>query len=119
MKTYARGEAPRVTPEDIESNIVAEHYFSGLDGVNGAIAAGTYSGRTTPKDNKADLIPLDLLTFCVLITKNNFVVWGASKPVSIDNFDAVLGRKYARADAVKQLWPVMAYALNEKLAQEG
>jgi hypothetical protein len=30
--------APRVTLEDIESNIVSEHYFTAADGVKGAPA---------------------------------------------------------------------------------
>jgi hypothetical protein len=115
MQLAAHGTAPRVTLEDIEANIVGEHYFSGLDGRNGAIAAGTFCGVDRPQAGDADLIQLDTLTFCVLQLKNGFVVWGASKPVSAKNFNAALGVKYAREDAIKQCWPLMGYALAEKL----
>lgn len=119
MTEYKAGEAPKVTLEDIEANIVAEHYFSGIDGVNGAIAAETYVARYRPEAEKADLIPLGMITFCVLITKNKYTVWGVSKPVSVENFDPALGMKYARANAIKELWAPMAYLLAEKRANEG
>jgi len=35
---------------------------------------------------------------------------------SPENFDADLGRKIARANAVNKVWPLMGYALKERLA---
>jgi hypothetical protein len=35
---------------------------------------------------------------------------------SPENFNADLGRKFAYEDAVRQLWPLMGYALRDKLA---
>ena len=32
--------APRITPQDIEANIVSEHYFTARDGRRGALADG-------------------------------------------------------------------------------
>lgn len=59
---------------------------------------------------------LPLLTFCVIVLKNGFTVVGKSACASPENFDAELGQKIARQDAVSQVWPLMGYALKEKLA---
>ena len=59
---------------------------------------------------------LGLLTFCVLVLKNGFTVTGESACASPENFDAELGRKIARQNAVAKIWPLMGYALKERLA---
>lgn len=59
---------------------------------------------------------LGLLTFCVLVLKNGFTVTGESACASPENFDAEIGRKIARQNAVNKIWPLMGYALREKLA---
>jgi hypothetical protein len=99
--------APRVTPSDIEENIEREHYFTAADGV--------YSARP----GLVEFAPGDpelLLTFCVLVLCNGFTVTGESACASPENFDAALGRKIARANAVQKIWPLMGYALRSKLA---
>jgi hypothetical protein len=108
--------APRITPADIEQNIVSEHYFTAYDGRHGAISNGSYVGREVPKANDDDLVSLELLTFCVLILRNGFTVTGESACASPDNFDAEIGRKIARANAVNKMWPLMGYALKNKLS---
>ena len=108
--------APRITPADIEQNIVSEHYFTAYDGRHGAISNGSYFGREVPKANDDDLVSLELLTFCVLILRNGFTVTGESACASPDNFDAEIGRKIARANAVNKMWPLMGYALKNKLS---
>lgn len=110
--------APRVTPQDIEANIASEHYFTARDGRRGAVADGTYVGRERPQFGEADLAALDLLTFCVLVLRNGFTVTGESACASPENFDAELGRKIARQNAVQKIWPLMGYALKEQLAAE-
>ncbi|MCG5512843.1 Gp49 family protein [Ectothiorhodospira shaposhnikovii] len=117
QEIQAKGlNAPRVTPEDIEANIVAEHFFTALDGRAGAIHAETYVGREAPCADDSDLASLGLLTFCVLVLRNGFTVTGESACASPENFDADLGRKRARMNAVQKVWPLMGYALKEKLA---
>lgn len=64
--------APRVTPADIEANIVSEHYFT-----------------------------------------------GESACASPENFDAPLGRVIARQNAISKVWPLMGYALKERLSGGG
>lgn len=99
--------APRVTPDDIEENITGEFYFTAADGVEGA------SGHR-PASVRAGTA-LGLLTFCVLVLRNGFTVTGESACASPENFDAELGRKIARQNAVSKVWPLMGYELRSKL----
>ncbi len=62
---------------------------------------------------------LGLLTFCVLVLRNGFTVTGESACASPENFDAELGRKIARQNAVGKVWPLMGYALKEQLSKGG
>jgi hypothetical protein len=107
--------APRVTPDDIEANIVSEHYFTARDGRHGALADGNYVGRERPQPDEADLQALNLLTFCVLVLKNGFTVTGESACVSPENFDAEIGRQIARENAIEKLWPLMGYELKQRI----
>lgn len=103
--------APRVTPDDIEANIAAEYYFTADEGAQMAFMKldRNYSGIPTPTS-------LSLLTFCVLVLRNGFTVTGESACASPENFDAELGRKIARKNAVEKCWPLMGYALKERLS---
>lgn len=93
--------APRVTPADIEANIVSAHYFTAADAV--AYNAGGPSVVPEPS--------LYLLTFCVLVLRNGFTVTGESACASPENFDAEIGRRIARENAVQKVWPLMGYQL--------
>lgn len=105
--------APRITPADIEANIASEHYFTADEGVIGE----RWRFSEDPDDVNDDNIPgaLNLLTFCVLVLRNGFTVTGESACASPENFDAEIGRKIARQNAVQKVWPLMGYALREKL----
>ena len=83
--------APRVTPADLQANIVSAHYFTAGDGFAGAAALTVEAGGTIAPPEQ-----LDLLTFCVLILRNGFTVTGES--------------------ACQKIWPLMGYALKEKLS---
>ncbi len=101
--------APRVTPTDIEANIASEHYFTALEGVDGHFRGGPEAQGVANAD------ALGLLTFCVLVLRNGFTVTGESACASPENFNAEIGRKIARTNAVAKVWPMMGYALKEKL----
>jgi hypothetical protein len=105
--------APRVTPADIEANIASEHYFSGMDG---ALHQGEHAKYAGDWEVPRTIQALELLTFCVLVLKNGFTVTGESACASPENFDAELGRKIARQNAVAKMWPLMGYALKERLS---
>ena len=96
--------APRVTPADIEANIASEHCFTAADGWCAASHQPSEDGS-----------PLTLLTFCVLVLKNGFTVTGESACASPENFDAELGRKISRANAVNKVWPLLGFSLKQKL----
>lgn len=108
--------APRITPSDIEANIASEHYFTAIEGCLGALDPHEYEDAINGFDIPE---PLDLLTFCVLVLRNGFTVTGESACASPENFDAEVGRKIARANAVNKIWPLMGYELRSKLAQGG
>jgi hypothetical protein len=102
--------APRVTPQDIEANIASAHYFTAAQG-----CAGSCNMSVLPD---GWVQPLNLLTFCVLVLRNGFTVTGESACASPENFDAEVGRKIARANAISKVWPLMGYALKERLAAQ-
>ena len=112
----AKGKiAPRVTPADIEADIASESYFTAADGVRGA-SVGKPGESLIPEYVTYEGSPLSLLTFCVLVLRNGFTVTGESACASPENFDAEVGRKIARQNAVSRIWPLMGYELRTKLA---
>ena len=110
--------APRVTPADIEANIASEHYFTARDGRLGALTNESYVGRERPVEGNADLAPLGLLTFCVLVLRNGFTVTGEAYCADPAKFNAETGRIEARQNAVQKIWPLMVYELRSQLANK-
>lgn len=109
QEIQAKGKtAPRVTPADIEANIASEVYFTAANGFDSIAALEGRAWELAPE-------PLRLLTFCVLVLRNGFTVTGESACASAENFDAEIGRKIARANAVQKMWPLMGYALKQSL----
>lgn len=100
--------AARVTPADIEANIASEHYFTAEQGVHAAYETIDGAVPTVPA--------LALLTFCVLVLRNGFTVTGESACASQENFDAEIGRRVARENAVQKIWPLMGYELRTKIS---
>ena len=107
--------APRVTPQRIEEVIASEHYFTA--------AQGSQAGRDSMALEHGSAVPagvphkdaLSLLTICVLVLRNGFTVTGESACASPENFDAELGRKIARANAVQKIWTLEGYLLKQRL----
>ena len=99
--------AARVTPADIEANIDSEHYFTAGQGIAGRCYREV-SALHSPGQ-------LELLTFCVLVLSNGFTVTGESACASPENFDAEIGRKIARQNAVAKIWPLLGFSLKQKL----
>ena len=109
--------APRITPADIEAEIYSEHYFTAEEGVWGAYKRNddVHHGNTIQKI-AAETLPL--LTFCVLVLRNGFTVTGESACASPENFNADIGRRIARENAVNKIWPLMGYQLKEQLQSQ-
>ncbi len=81
--------APRLTPEQIDNQIVAEDYH-------------VFPGTT--------------LTVCCLTLRNGFNVTGESAAASPANFDENIGRAIARRNAREKIWAFEGYLLRERLA---
>lgn len=81
--------APRLTPDAIKATVKSEDYH-------------VFPGTT--------------LTVCCLTLRNGFTVTGESACASVENFDAELGRKIARDNAVQKIWALEGYLLRNQLA---
>ena len=88
----ARKTAPRLTPADIDAAIVSEQYYN-------------FPGTT--------------LTVCCLTLRNGYNVTGESAAVSPENFDAVIGKNVARAEARDKIWMLEGYLLRQRLFERG
>lgn len=83
--------APRVTPERLEEVITTEQYH---------------------------VFPNTTFTSCLLTLVNGYTVLGESACASPENFDADLGRKIARKNAVNKIWALEGYLLRQKLHEQ-
>ena len=110
QEIQAKGlNAPRVTPDAIEAEIASEHFFTAGDAAfpDDAIASSDFAAYSA----------LGLLTFCILRLRNGFTVTGESACASPENFDAEIGRKIARQNAVAKIWPLLGFRLRDQLAR--
>jgi hypothetical protein len=98
--------APRVTLADIEAAIAERHDIRADSAISYANGGAVLSRSH----------PLCLLSICILVMRNGFTIIGKSAPASAANFNAELGRKLAYEDAIRQIWPLMGWALRDKLA---
>lgn len=86
--------APRVTLDDLTANIVDVEYVTHV----------SRSGQ--------------VLRWAVLTAANGFAVTGRpSVAVSKENDNAEIGCQVAYDNAFRELWPLMGYALKERLAR--
>lgn len=109
----AKGKtAARITPARIKEVITSEHYFTAADGVAGE---ASLRQRLVVTGDRQPPAALGLLTFCVLVLKNGFTVTGESACASTENFDAEIGRKIARDNAVNKIWALEGYLLKQAL----
>ena len=109
--------APRLTPDHIDSVIQSVHFFTAGDGYAGVLVSSE-EFNSLPEGERFIINPpqqLDLLTFCALILKNGFTVTGESACASPDNFDAEIGKKIAYQNAREKIWMLEGYLLKQKL----
>ena len=104
---------PKITAVDVENAIVREVYFTAADGVLGA------NMLVTPENKQPINAEHSLLTFCILTLRNGYTVVGESAVVSPENFDYEIGKKYARMKAVDRVWPLLGFALRDRLHRGG
>lgn len=108
-------EPQTVTMGDIEASIVGEYYFTAHDAVVGSLLL---QNRIILRDERwKKMDPLALLTICVLVLDNGFTIVGKSACADPKNFNAEIGKKIAREDAVRQIWPFLGFQLRTKLSE--
>lgn len=83
--------APRLTPEIIDTAIKGEQYY---------------------------IFPGTQLTVCCLSLTNGATVTGESSCVSPENFDEEIGRHIARDNARDKIWQLEGYLLKQKLFEK-
>ena len=98
--------APRLTPEIIDSKIKAIRYLTG--GASPCWMADDYH------DNGEAAC----LTICVLTLENGFTVTGESACASPENFDQNIGQKIAFKNAREKIWLLEGYLLKQKLHED-
>lgn len=81
--------APRVTEESIKAKISQVHYLQ--------------QGTTT---------------ICTILMQNGFKFIGHSTPASPDNYNSLVGQRYAYENAFKQIWSHEGYLLRERLHEQ-
>jgi hypothetical protein len=107
--------APRVSLADIESAISERFDISPNSLFVGLGAASIENGKDGSPPKHESVEALKVLSICILVMKNGFTVIGKSAPTSPQNFNAEFGRKFAYEDAIRQLWPLMGFALRDRL----
>jgi hypothetical protein len=83
--------APRLTPDHIDDQIISESYY-------------VFPGTT--------------LTVCALTLKNGFHVIGESAAASAANFDESIGRRISRDNARNKIWALEGYVLRSRLSEQ-
>jgi hypothetical protein len=105
--------AARVTPADIEAEIVSAHFFIASDALQQERTVHEFPGGTGWL-----LGNTQLLTICVMQLRHGFTVTGESACASPENFDADIGRKIARQNAMAKIWPLLGFRLRDQLASK-
>ena len=95
--TAARGASgKRISLTDLKNEIADVRYM---------VPGHHYDDTTLGIDH-----PLGVLTLCFLTTRSGFVLVGKSAAVDPKNFNAEKGELFAYEDALRQMWPLMAFA---------
>jgi len=61
------------------------------------------------------ILPDGITTICQITMKNGYTVIGKSACADPAEFNAAEGEKWAWQDALRQVWPLLGYALRERL----
>jgi hypothetical protein len=104
-----RAEGRRVTLRDVENSILFEYYFQAADGVRFVTRSTTKMTGWTAN--------LELLTFCVLVLRNGFIVVGQSACADSANYKKDIGDRLAKKDAIGKIWPLLGYELKTDISR--
>jgi hypothetical protein len=107
-------KGPRVTPAALQAEIVSAHFFTAYQGAKAELQS---DGVAANAYEEVGMLPLKLLTFCVLVLRNGFTVHGISACASPENFNAEIGQRIARENAEREIWPLLGFRLRDELAR--
>jgi hypothetical protein len=83
--------------------------------VHPRVTEGSIKAKIKSVDYTALAISETLGTLCIITMQNGWVSTGFAAPVSTENFDAEVGKRYAYENAFKPLWQLEGYLLRETL----
>lgn len=122
---------PEQSAQEVPTPVFAENSLPGINQSEEAIEAeiqskGLNAPRVKPEDITANIVDTEFVThvsksgqvlrWAVLTVKNGFAVVGKpSVAVSSANDNEKIGRQAAYDNARDELWPLMGYALKQKL----
>lgn len=104
------------TTHEADAEISSEWYFTANDGVVGSSSdrGDDFQPPHVIRHDDGLAEPhLRRLTICVLVLRNGFVVLGQSACALEEDFAPDIGRKLARAQAVKSVWPLIGFRKRE------
>jgi hypothetical protein len=78
-----------------------------IEQIEGKIVGETYT-----------VLPSGKVVVCELTLENGFSVRGEAAVVDRTNFNGEIGMKISKEDAVRKIWQLEGYLLQEKLYQE-
>ncbi|MEQ1652929.1 MAG: Gp49 family protein [Hyphomicrobium sp.] len=108
----------RVSLADIEASIADKFFLSGLDAADVSLAVSGVIDLTSRDQHLKPFHSLGSLTICLVVMKNGFLIIGKSAPDLPENFNREFGRNLAYEDALLQLWPLMGFALKDRIYQQ-
>ncbi len=109
QEIQAKGlNAPRLTPESIDSKIKHAEYILPRDVCKRDNGVETFDAP----------VALQTLTFCILTLENGFTVTGESACASPENFNEEIGKKIAHDNAREKIWQLEGYLLKQRLYEQ-
>src|SRR5262245_61856902 len=108
----ARSTHPRVSKADIEAAIAHVFY-----GTADALIDDELDDAPQPEIERVTQT-MGIFTICIIFLKNGWMSIGYSAPASPENFDAEKGCALAYDKAFQDLWPLMGFALRDRLHRD-
>lgn len=96
-----------VTTDEVEAQVIDIEYFTARDGV-----AGSYQGADVQPEIDPDFARF---TFCIVRLRNGFIVTGYAVLMHTSEADLILGRQFARADAMDKVRQILGFQLRVRL----
>ena len=109
-KAVVKNPAGRVSLDDIKAQIVEVYYVRAHECtlLDDAAIVEKLEGQS-PHSWCPEEHPLYTMTLCFLVLKNGYISVGKTAAADPKNVNIELAKKFSYDDAIRQLWPVLAY----------